>query len=172
MKKTYKVKEFVYKYLETNDKESFLCDRIVCTYIPFEDKLTICEKIVDATSFNNGRYVKNTSSINVLYKLNLINLYTDIDINFGEDFLGDYNLIEEYDILTKLLGVIPENEKVRFDNMICDVTKDKEYNNCSNIAIYTSLKDTIDTTFSSILDGFLNYFESVDLNNILQKQKE
>lgn len=174
MEKNYSVKKFVYKYLETNDtdKEKFLKDRIVCTYVPFEDKLTICEKIIDATNFNNGKYVRNTSSASVLYKLNLVNLYTDINIDFGKDFLGDYNLMEEYDVLDRIINIIPDNERMRFSDVFYDVMGDKEYNACSIMAIYTSIKETFSTTFSSVFDGFSEYFNSVNIKDILPKQKE
>ena len=171
MEKKYDVKKFVYKYLESNDKENFIKERIVRTYLSFENKLTICEKIVDATCFDGERYSKDTSSANIFFELNLVNLYTDIAINFGEDFLRDYNLMEEYDVLSKIINAIPIVERRRFEDIFHNVMTDKEFNSCSNYAIYTSLKDLVGNISDALKDGF----DSIDFNNIgniLTIQKE
>lgn len=174
MDKKYSVKEFVYKYLETNDfdKEQFLKDRIVCTYVPFENKLAVCEKIINVTYFNNGRFSRDSSSADVFFTLNLINLYTDISINFGKNFLYDYNLLEEYDITNSILDKISDKEKDRFCMILENVKRDTETNSCSNVAIYNSLKETFGVAFDSIFESIIKSLESADLNNILPKQKE
>ena len=167
MDKKYSVKQYVYDYLESNDKSTFLHDRVICTYVPFETKLAICEKIVENTFFSNERYSRSSSSANVLFRLNLIALYTDVDVKFGDKFLEEYNILEEYDALDCLVDCISQKDISRFYDIFENVKKDVYENNCSNVAIYTALKEL----FATAIDGLSEYTSSVDFQELLHQQK-
>ena len=81
--------QFVKEYNETTDKEKFVKKHILKDkYIPYAEKVAICKRIVNSTSYvKSGEiktYRKNTPGQYMLFVLNVIDLYTDIDIDFTD----------------------------------------------------------------------------------------
>ena len=99
----------------------------------------------------------------LLYILNLINIYSNIEIVFGD---SDYSLVEQYDdlfrygVIKYFLGVFDKyTDKEEFDSMLNDKIKSFEKNYCSNSAI---LKKQVDRLID-ILTYLLNpLVESID----------
>lgn len=122
------VQEFVEKCNELTVEE--IKDYIINEYIPYENKITICEKIVESTYYIktqdvNGAEKKklhiNSAATFMLYRLNMINSYTLIDIDF-KNSLKEYNLLNKSGLIDVIFKLIPENELSEFD-MLLEMTK-------------------------------------------------
>ncbi len=162
------VKDFIKEYKKiVNDsrKEQFVKDHIVTEYIPYEMKRTICEKIVDVTShvsyeFNGTKrtiYKRDSASQYMIFTLQLIKSYTDIDIIFeGDNSLIAFNDLDKENLIDAIIHAIPESEFVKF-NTIMDMAKNDLYiNECSNYAIADNIIQKIElfgTGFLQMLDS-------------------
>lgn len=107
----------------------------IVNYIPFNQKVDLCRAIIDDTTHDeNGDFKMNSAFRNVLYRLVLINTYTNIDIDFG-------NAVEEFDMLESryafatLLSYIDEDEIRRFDEIMQCELNDLYQNERSQAAI-------------------------------------
>lgn len=114
--------------------ETFIKKHIVTDYVPYLEKEVLCTNIINATCYipTEEKIIKfNTPARHILYIMNLINLYTDIEISFK-----DTDSVEQYDKLTKagasylLINAIPDAEYAEFNNMLnmkLDDLRDNEY---------------------------------------------
>lgn len=118
------VNDFIEEYKED---ENCVEKHIVNTYVLYERKISICQKIADITSYvdiNDKKMFKLNSPLSkMLFLLNMINEYTDIDVNF-DNGLHEFNLLEENNITSIILSHIPEIEFDRFMGVMEMVTDD------------------------------------------------
>ena len=123
--------------------EEFIKKHITTEYVDYMTKYTYCDLIIKSSSYaKDGEisFIKINSSMRLLFfKMRLIELYTDIDID-------DENVVNEYDKLNKIgaidviISAIPEKEYSEFSkllNMRMDDFRDNEY---SIIALLYDLK--------------------------------
>ena len=138
------VKEFIEQYNEVKDKETYIKSLYKKEYVPFETKVSDCERIVKATSYTNtepNMFKQNTSSRNMLFILTLVDRYTDIDVDFG-NALEEYNLLCTADMDMRfnkyyehcMAGEFLHKELERYDEILYDVARDFEANNRSMVA--------------------------------------
>ena len=113
------VKEFYEKYNGTNvaqTKQAFVEKIMNPHYVPYEMKVTICEKIVENSYYKkiekNGMTTRklhvNSTGQYMGYCLWLVKQYTHIDINF-ENSLEEFNLLNKSEILDVIFSMIPES---------------------------------------------------------------
>lgn len=125
----YTIKDFCKKYNnEKNEqvKETFIKSIMSVDYVPYERKITICEKIIESTHYtNNASGLKklhiNSPAKYMLYCLNLVNEYTDIDVDF-KNALEDFNLLNKCELLNVIYNSISEKEIKEF-SMILDMVE-------------------------------------------------
>lgn len=89
------VKEFYEKYNLSENKDECIQAIYKEEYIPFETKVSDCNRIMKSTSYTNtdpNMYKQNSASRRMLFILTLVDRYTDIDIDYT-------NALEEYNIL-------------------------------------------------------------------------
>jgi len=122
------VKEYIEFIKDNKDKVDTLKDT---QYISCVKKKSICEKIVELTSerkINIGQdeeaerivFISDSITRHILYVLNLINLYTKVDVDF-KNAVSEYDLLMESETFGYLFGIIPEKEKNEF-NIFLDLT--------------------------------------------------
>ena len=104
------VKEFLGKYAKNKD----ISKHIIRKYLPYAEKIMLCNRIIDATCYtkisDNKKIFKiDTPSRQMLLMLSIIDKYTDIDINW-ENALTDFDALSEYELLGEILKEIPESE--------------------------------------------------------------
>ena len=130
IKNQYSVKDFCKKYNEINieqAKKALIEKAMNAHYVPYEMKITICEKIVESSYYkkNEDEKIKrlhiNSPAQYMLYCLNLIKQYTNIKIDFGKA-LEEFNLLNECGLLDVILSNIPERELKEF-RMILDMVE-------------------------------------------------
>lgn len=127
-KKEMTIKDFVEKYnaIATDRlKEDYLNDSLhIKTYLPFLTKVTLADKLAKITTLD-----KDTGNINLKSDVNyllfcrmIIEQYTDLQVE-TEGFYEEYDLLNEFGLLDKIMQMIPEKEVTEF-KMICDMKKD------------------------------------------------
>ena len=128
--------------------ENFIKKHITTDYISFLQKDAICTSIVEVTthveSGNKKIIIVNSTSRYLLFIMRLIDLYTDIEIDFTDiNFVKQYDELNKIGALNVLINSIPENEYAEFDtilNMKMDDFRDNEY---SLTAIIYNLKESL-----------------------------
>lgn len=142
--------------------EEFIKKHITTDYIEFLEKDVICTAIVDATcriQVGDKKVAKiNSTGRYLLFVMRLIDLYTDIDIDFK-----DANYVREYDALNRigavdaLIDAIPKSEYAEFNtilNMKMDDFRDNEY---SITAFMYTLKESLSISeeiINSVIEDF------------------
>lgn len=114
--------------------ETFIKKHIVTQYVPYLEKDVLCTRIIYATCYadKDRRIIKfNTPGRLLLFNMNLINLYTDIEISFKNDeTTKQYDKLMEVGAIYLLINAIPETEYTEFVtllNMKLDDLRDNEY---------------------------------------------
>ena len=120
MDKIITVKEFVDGYKKqtddvTNKKEKYIKKFVGNNYVNYATKLSVADQIVQLSSTNqvdgqvNGQIKINSSLRYLLYVFNLIDLYTNITVDFS-NILEEYDLLEEQGLVDELIRLMPQRE--------------------------------------------------------------
>lgn len=127
------VKEFVDKYntLQSDKlKEDYVKSIVNSTYLPFENKVAICEKIVDSSYYiktkgtdgvERKKMHVNSPANYMLYCLNIVDNYTNISIDF-KNSLEEFNILNKDGLFDLISIYISEREKKEF-RMILDMVE-------------------------------------------------
>lgn len=114
--------------------ETFIKKHIVTDYVPYLEKDVLCTRVIYATCYadKDRKIIKfNTPGRLLLFNMNLINLYTDIEISFENDeTIKQYDKLMEAGVIYLLINAIPETEYTEFVtllNMKLDDLRDNEY---------------------------------------------
>lgn len=116
------VHDFVEGYKKcTNieDKKEYIKSMVeVVPYVGFVKKTTIAEKIVQVTMHNdNGAISVDTSARYLFFVLNMINFWTNIEINF-KSVAEEFDALAELDLDTQIFNCIPERERNEFRSIL------------------------------------------------------
>lgn len=171
-----KVIEFIERYNARENKINFIRNNITTQYIPYEIKVDKCLKILDSTCYRKNEKTGKkelhivSTSINLLYKMVLVDLYTDIDIDFN-DILKEYNLLNNgRNCLQDILNNIPEREYVEFDEILNMCKQDMMINEYQVGAyVKNRIEDVsiiLGTTLSPFLDKLIETVGNLDENKI------
>lgn len=176
--------DFCEKYNNTTDqaKEDFLKRNLkVNNYIPFLEKETLAERVVNATSFGyenvEGEIVQttnveiNTSARYILSIRAIIEAYTDLTVE-SSDFYKEYDALKVSGVLNVLFGtkdtegVIPSNEIEEFYTLVNMKLDDVIRNNTSTQAFIsnqvTRFGDLVGTTLNPILEKIAAEINGLD----------
>lgn len=181
--KKYTVEKFCKKYNETNIeqvKQSLLESIMNPHYVPYEMKITICEKIIENSYYkkNNDGVKKmhvNSPSKYMLYCLWLVKQYTYIEIDFSKS-LEEFNMLNECELLDVIYSNVPEKEHREFQ-MILDMTEnDLLQNEYDTHAFISNQVERFGELFGHIvkpaLDRISDVLENMDektINNMINK---
>lgn len=145
-------------------------------YVPYEEKCAVCSGIVKAsmTAKVNDRDVfkQDTAAQYMLYTLNLINLYTDITINFSNG-LAEFNMLEKEGITTLLLHELPAEEKMKMETILKMKLDDFYENERSFLGFIGNLADKYRSIFNKFSDKLVEVIEneeSKELRDILKRK--
>lgn len=181
--KKYTVAGFCKEYNDAKSnevKELLIKDVMNIDYVPYERKITICEKIID-----NTYYTKDENNIKkfhvyspgryMLYCLWLVKEYTNIEINFKESLL-EFNLLNKYRLFDMIIAQIPEIEVKEF-RMILDMVENDIITNKHEIHSFISEQverfgKLIGFTLKPLIEQFNNIIKNIDeeaINKITMK---
>lgn len=175
-----KIKDFVEKYsvIATERlKEDYINNNLhIKTYLPFLEKVTLADKLAKVTTLD-----KDTGNVNVKSDVNyllfcrtIIEQYTDLQVE-TEGFYEEYDLLNEFGLLDKIMQKIPEKEIAEF-KMICDMKKsDLLQNKYENHAFIADQVDRFGTligvTLKPVLDKLTTELENMDDEKITKLSK-
>ncbi len=130
--------------------ETFIKKHIVKKYIPYLDKDSICTRIIYASCYadKERKIVRfNTPGKHILFNMNLIDLYSDIEIDFkGNKLIEQYDKLMESGAIYLLVAAISDEEYMEFNTLLdmkLDDLRDNEY---SITALLYNLKDSLSLT--------------------------
>lgn len=151
-----KVNEFVEEYKQHKDKDEYIKKHILLDkYVPYVEKITRCKNIIDKTMYTelNGEKVfkKNSTSQYLLYTLTLIDLYTDLDIDF-KNLLDEYDELEKYALITPIISFINENELQTWQTISNMIIDDLMVNTRSIVSWIDNKIDILSLMMNSIQD--------------------
>ena len=146
------VKEFITNYNKTKNIEKHITKK----YVPYAQKVSLCDRIVRSTSYEEvaGKQVFkiNTPARQELFLLNMIDLYTDIDINW-KDSLADFYALSESGLLGGIIKEIPESEITLFSSIL-DMCVDDLMTNTRDLVSYIDGKiESISLGLNALLDA-------------------
>lgn len=166
--------------------------KLITTYVPYSMKMAYVKNVVDATSFNKiinedgtviagNRYERDGSMQFLLYTMMLIDRYTNITIDYGNN---DYPLTEQYDdlkkngLIDKLYAIIPESETGEFKILLSMYNDDVYTNYATPEAFWSGLIDRFGNIASTLLSPSLeklgeiiNNMDENKISSILEKIK-
>lgn len=158
-------KKFIDEYNVANDKTKYVQKHMLNSYVPYEDKITECRKIIDITSHKmvtvndqeHKIYWNNTPMQHMFYILTLISLYTDIewikDSGDSNENLKVYNELSKNGAIYTIISLITPFEKQSFDTVLNMVEEDT-YENERSIPSYLDTKiDALELMLTSVLNN-------------------
>lgn len=152
-----KVNEFVEGFKNATDKEKYVRKHIVKYYINYEEKVANAKRIIDETlhiqGISDGEKIFSYQTPNryLLFILSIIRSYTDIE--FGDNYLYDFNLIEENNISEYIVKQIG-NDYQRYQTIL-DMVYDDMVRNERDLISY------IDRKLNAIYQIIENYSEMI-----------
>lgn len=178
--KTYTVKDFCKKYnsMKANESKVALIQSVMNTgYVPYEMKVTICEKIVENTYYKketkNGIETKklyiNSPAQYMSYYLWIVKEYTHINIDF-KNSLEEFNLLNKTGLLDVIVEYIPEGELKEFRMLLDMVASDAMANEYETHAFISNQIERFGQLFGAIakpaIDQLSKTIENMDEKTI------
>jgi hypothetical protein len=177
-KDVFTVKEFCEKYNGTNveqTKQDFIKKVMNQHYVPYEKKITICEKIIENSYYKKSedgesrRLHINSPAQYMLYCLNLINEYTNIKIDFS-NALEEFNILNECGALDIIIFCISDKESKEFRSILDMVENDVLQNEYETHAFISNQVERFGELFGHIakpaLDRLSEVLENMDEKSI------
>lgn len=161
-----KFEEFMELYdnfKETDERVIFVKEHIVKSYIPLEEKDVRSQIIINNSYYDeNGNFKVNSTAKHMFTFLSIVDMYTDIDINF-KDGLNEYNKLDASMALDDIVSMIDEKDLNEFKivlNMKCNDVITNEYEPHGYISKQVErFVELIGTALSPIIG-------KIDLNNL------
>ena len=128
-----KIKNFIEQLnmLQTDeDKDAFLKQTIITTYVPFIEKTDACMKIINDSWYKKDEITEKkrlhitSPATYVLYTVVIIKKYTSLEIDFKGNIFEQYDLLNNGNYLGMLMSYIPENELTEFRRVLEMVQSD------------------------------------------------
>ena len=165
------VDNFIKNYKSSNNKEQFWSKHIKTQYIDVLTKSVYAESIVDVSNHitvgERRIFKSNALSTHLAFTMRLVDLYTDIDVEFQDaKFIEQYDKLNKIGLIEEILSVVPKKERLEFNTILQMKTDDLYQNEYSVPALLYSIKESL--SMSSDMLG--KAFDSIDFE-ALQKNK-
>ena len=137
MNKDFNVKSFVEEYEKcsnNDDKTKFLKTKLKTEkYIPYADKLTLAENIINHSSYamvKEDGVLKQTNRISlnspmryILFVMTVVDKYTNIEVNFG-NVMPDFNALNFNGLIEVIFEKVGDKETAEFNTVVEMVLND------------------------------------------------
>lgn len=174
MDKKYTVKDFYKKYNSAEadkTKEVLIKNVMNAHYVPYENKITICEKIVENSYYKtiekNGANIKklhiNSPAQYMLYCLWLVEQYTNIKVDF-KNGLEEFNLLNKSELLDIIISNIPERELKEFRMILDMIENDVMQNEYEIHAFISNQVESFGELFGVLVKPAIEQFNEVVKN--------
>ena len=177
--KKYTVTEFVEKYskLGLDDmKVDLIKSSVTTTYLPYEQKCTVCDRIVNCTYYTKNedgtkKLHVNSAARYMLYCLNIIDNYTNISVNY-KDAMNEFDQLSRLAIIDQISVFIPERELKEL-NMLLDMAQNDIMQNEYEIHAFISSQvqrftDLFSTAFAPAIDEVTKQLKGMDKKTLLR----
>lgn len=173
------VKEFVEKY-KKNTSSDTINSIVKSNYLPYAHKCNLCKRIIQATHYittDDGTKEFNVDSTakHMLFYLNIVDKYTNIDIDFNKS-VEEYDLLAQENLIESIKLALPDYEISELYNVLEMTERDvmtNEYEIHSFISRQTErFGNLLGISLSPILDKMTDVIENLDakkLANALEK---
>lgn len=163
------VENFIEGYNQAKNKSTYVLGHVVNKYVNYEEKMAKCKKNVLLSMYkviNDKKvYFVNTPQQYLLYCLEIIASYTDIDMGTEEEVMKNFNEMNKINLIDIILSSVPETEIMEFKTILEMTVSDEREN-------MRSLPSFIDTKLEAInlsADTVLSAIEEISKNTKLDK---
>lgn len=149
------INDFIRCYNEKSQdrKQEYIEKHIVVKYIPYTEKIALCESIIKNTCTvtidDKTMFSSNSPAREMFFKLALIKKYTDIEIDFSK-CVEQYDLLEEKEITFEIISLLPEVEIERLNNMLSSMLEDYMMNNRDLVSYIETKIDSLEILFNEM----------------------
>lgn len=147
--------------------ETFIKKHIVVDYVNFINKEDVCNRIVEVTChseiLNKRIVIINSPARYILFIMNLISLYTDIDIIFEDGLINQYDKLNKAGAISVLIDAIPEAEYSEFNTILNMKIDDFMNNEYSLISVLRNFKEELSISkdnINSVIETIMKQEES------------
>lgn len=167
------VKEFVEKYKQNTSIET-IKGIISCSYLPYAHKCNLCKRIIQATHYttiddDTKEFNIDSTAKHMLFCLNIVDKYTNIDIDFNKS-VEEYDLLAQENLIENIKSVLPDYELSELYNVLEMTEHDvmtNEYEIHSFISRQTErFGNLLGISLSPILDKMTDVIENLDAKEI------
>ena len=137
-----KVEEFIEEFNKSQNKEACVSSHIVNQYLPFTQKISVCNKIAEFTTHKQIQDKKifsiDSAMRYMLFVFAIIECYTDLELGKDDDRMKSFDLLEMNNVMffvRKCLG----DEYERLDTVLRMQVEDI-YNNERDIPSFLETK--------------------------------
>lgn len=138
-----KIDEFVEKYKQLNndvDKVNLINSLITTKYVSYATKIADCKRIIESTSYTNtnpNMFSINSPARHMLLNLQLINRYTDLEVDYNKA-LEIYDMLDEINAINYIISSLPDKEVSKYCKIMKMMLKDFKMNERSMIGYLDS----------------------------------
>lgn len=163
----------LYENEENVDKRNtFVKSHIIKSYIHLEEKDVRSQIIINNSYYDeNGNFKVNSTAKHMFTFLSIVDMYTDIDINF-KDGLNEYNKLDASMALDDILSMIDEKDLNEFKiilNMKCNDMITNEYEPHSYISKQV---ERFGELIGNVLTPIIENLDFEKLSNMLKENIE
>ena len=160
------VNEFINDY-DTNELDNLE----VKEYVPFAEKLTVANNIIQSTCFDDNKNIKiNSPSIYMLYLLSVVHMWTNIDVDFSNDPCTQFDALNKDKIIDGIFYAIPKEEIKEFKSILDMLRSDTIANHTSPQAFISNQIERFGTligmTLEPVFTKLLDQLENLDKEQI------
>lgn len=135
------INEFVNGFNSASDKEKYVKKHIIRTYVPYEEKVAKCQRIIDNSMYviddDKLKFKPNTPLLRELFIITATQSYTDIEYDTGEALNG-FNALAEIEADSYIMEAV--NTDVTVFKSVLDMMIDDTYDLERNIVDYINKK--------------------------------
>ena len=156
-------------------KEEFLKTQIkVVPYLGYGTKMFLANNIVEQCCSKENSVCMDSCKKYILYIYTILKYWTNIDIK-ENDLLIQYDLLDQNDMIEKILILIPEKEISTFGTILDMKISDYLTNNCNTQAFINNKLKEFYPEFSSaimpLIDKLNNMLNTLDESKIEKMMK-
>ena len=174
-----KIKDFIEQFNTLNtkeDRESFLKQMIVTTYVPFIEKTDACFKMINDSWYKKDEITEKkrlhitSPATYILFNMVVINKYTNLEIDFKDNIFEQYDLLNNGNYLGALMSHISENELIEFKRIL-EMTENDVLQNEYYVPAYireriNDISTAIGATALPVIEQLGQMIENIDEDKV------
>ena len=165
-----RVNEFIDEFKKAQDKESYTKLHIIKNYLPFAEKISVCNKIAEYTTHKQVQEKKifsiDSAMRYMLFVFTIVECYTDIELGKDDERMKAFDLLEMNNVMFFIRNCLGD-EYARIDTVLKMQVEDI-YNNERDLPSFLETK--IDAV-NLVLERMGEMYEQKDKRHTGEKNK-